>query len=150
MAYDGEHPGVGKPCSVCKEPYKPLRGGMCRKHYRRTRSNGHPDLTRALGVSDEDRLRINGWTVSDSGCWEWSGNLGRDGYGKVTRANKTVRAHRLAYETWVGPIPEGHVVIHSCDNPPCINPEHLRPGTHQENTHDMLAKGRGRWQKGTA
>ena len=55
---------------------------------------------------------------------------------------KMVKAHRAAYETWVGPIPEGLVVRHMCDNPPCINPEHLRTGTYLENNHDMILHGR--------
>lgn len=147
--YTGEYPGEGAPCAVCGKPYKPLRQAMCRTHYRRIRKHGHPHLTRALGVGDDDALRINGWRVAPvTNCWEWSGHLGQDGYGKLTRNRQTVRAHRLAYETWVGPIPEGHVVRHKCDNPPCINPDHLETGTPADNTRDMYDRGRAYWQRG--
>lgn len=52
------------------------------------------------------------------------------------------KAHRVAYEVWVGPIPKGHVVRHTCDNPPCINPAHLVSGTNAENSRDMVDRGR--------
>lgn len=147
MPYDGEHVGVGKPCSVCGLLYKPLRGGMCRKHYRRTMKNGSPKLTRALGVSAKEALMMHGWTVDEDDCWNWTGQVSSDGYGKITRANRSVRAHRLAYEVWNGPIPEGLLVRHTCDNTLCINPQHLLTGTPKDNTRDMIERGRGAWQK---
>lgn len=145
--YDGEHPGQGRPCVVCGLPYKPLRREMCRKHYRRTLANGTPELLRALGVSDQEALRIHGWIVDTKGCWLWKGHVGDDGYGKITRKGRTKRAHRLAYEVWVGPIPEDMLLRHSCDTPLCINPEHLEPGTPKQNTQDMIQRGRAAWQK---
>ena len=72
------------------------------------------------------------------GCWEWRGFTTEAGYGSF--AGKA--AHRLAYETLVGPIPEGHVVRHKCDNPPCINPDHLETGTHADNARDRVERGR--------
>lgn len=75
-------------------------------------------------------------------CWEWAGGTHGNGYGKLYDGTRTVSAHRLAYETWVGPIPAGASICHRCDNPPCINPEHLVPGTTAENHADMRAKGR--------
>lgn len=78
-----------------------------------------------------------------SGCWEWTGARDR-GYGRLVIARKMHRAHRLAYELVHGPIPDGLVVMHACDNPPCCNPNHLSVGTPLDNTRDMIAKQRGR------
>lgn len=64
------------------------------------------------------------------------------GYSYIWLEGKRVRASRFIYTVFKGPIPEGHFVLHECDNPRCINPEHLFPGTAQDNTQDMLTKGR--------
>lgn len=77
-----------------------------------------------------------------TGCWIWTGGRSRDGYGKVKRYRKTIRAHRMFYEYHTGPIPEGLVVMHSCDTPLCVNPKHLKCGTHLENEEDKDRKGR--------
>ena len=82
------------------------------------------------------------YEMNPGGCWEWYGPFDRDGYGKVKRHGKTLRAHRVSYEIHKGPIPPGLVLLHSCDNPSCVNPEHLRPGTVRDNNQDMLRKGR--------
>jgi len=65
------------------------------------------------------------------------------GYAMLGRKGRKLYAHRVAWEEANGPIPEGMCVLHRCDNPPCVNPEHLFLGTHRDNTQDMLAKGRG-------
>lgn len=78
-------------------------------------------------------------------CWLYTGAISPSGYGWIgdeAPSRKMIGAHRAAYKTWVGPIPEGQVVLHACDNPPCINPAHLRTGTQAENMQDMDAKGR--------
>ena len=77
-------------------------------------------------------------------CVEWSGYRNRDGYGKVAFRGKAVSAHRVAWIRAHGEIPEGMVVMHTCDNPPCVSVDHLRLGTQQENIADMDAKGRRR------
>ena len=64
------------------------------------------------------------------------------GYVAVRMGLKEVRLHRLAYMGLVGPIPDGLHILHSCDNPPCCNPAHLRPGTAQDNADDQKAHGR--------
>lgn len=81
-------------------------------------------------------------------CWEWTGtrNYLRGGYGTFRESRKSghriFRAHRLAYELTFGSIPDGLVVRHVCDNPPCVNPLHLLAGTQKENIADMMARGR--------
>lgn len=77
------------------------------------------------------------------GCWVWTGKRSREGYGRFSLDGRLVNAHRWSWERAVGPIPNGLLVCHHCDNPPCVNPEHLFVGTIQDNTRDMLAKGRG-------
>lgn len=70
---------------------------------------------------------------TETGCWEWTGSRTAGGYGQIRRRYVVYGAHRLSYETFVGPIPEGLHLDHLCRNPPCINPEHLEPVTSREN-----------------
>lgn len=79
---------------------------------------------------------------SKTECIEWQGARTVFGYGKFKRGGKMFAAHRVAYEDARGPIPEGMCVMHICDNPPCVNPEHLRLGTYSENNQDAYDKGR--------
>lgn len=73
-------------------------------------------------------------------CWIWQGLRWGKGYGRYGDA----RAHRLIYAELVGDVPADMVVMHTCDNPPCCNPAHLRLGTHADNVRDREAKGRGK------
>lgn len=80
------------------------------------------------------------------GCWEWQGTRDRAGYGQAKAGRKTVRAHRLSWRIHRGVIPDGFIICHKCDNPPCVRPDHLFVGTHQDNSQDMMNKGRGAWE----
>jgi hypothetical protein len=95
---------------------------------------------------DGERL----WTRVDvrfdhAACWEWQGYRDRRGYGQIGVSRprrRLVYAHRLAWEDTNGPIPDGMMVCHSCDNPPCCNPAHLFLGTQRDNMQDASDKGR--------
>ena len=82
------------------------------------------------------------------GCWVWRGKILKPGmgYGLASQHAKWQLAHRLSYKTFVGPIPDGMQVLHRCDTPACVNPDHLYLGTQADNMKDMTAKGRGWWQ----
>lgn len=83
-----------------------------------------------------------------TGCWEWAGYRTAAGYGQLTENGVQKYAHRTAWEKIKGPIPDGLFIIHVCDNPPCINPNHLRAATPQENSKDMVSKSRDINQNG--
>lgn len=110
-----------------------------------------PDYrARKLGfqtMPTQDRLKATTVVNTVSGCWEWQGSK-HNGYGRTIVGSRkdgtrhTISAHRLAYETWKGTIPVGFEVCHKCDNPSCINPDHLFIGTRQDNINDRERKGR--------
>lgn len=78
-------------------------------------------------------------------CWAWIGSKLPRGYGMLrTSPTFAMRAHRYSYELHNGPIPDGALVLHKCDNPNCVNPEHLFLGSQSDNMADMWKKGRHR------
>ncbi|MGJ8660688.1 MAG: HNH endonuclease signature motif containing protein [Bacteroidota bacterium] len=78
----------------------------------------------------------------NSGCWLWLNFLDKDGYGFIRDNGIRHRAHRYSFLKHKGEIPKDNVVCHKCDNPTCVNPDHLFIGTKKDNTQDMLKKGR--------
>ena len=83
----------------------------------------------------------------NSGCWLWLGAALPKGYGMIGRGGRGtgyIYAHHVAFQISNGPIPTGQFVLHSCDNPYCVNPDHLFLGTQKTNMEDKVAKGRQR------
>lgn len=130
-----------------------LRRGWCFKHYMRWRRHGSPEHVERVTTlgPPEDRFWAKVDMRGPDECWLWTASRFTDryGYGKFnagTRQDETnvVYAHRFAYALMHGPIPDGMQVLHSCDAPPCVNPQHLRLGTPRENTDDKMRRGRYR------
>jgi hypothetical protein len=125
----------------CVKPAK--KRGWCEMHYCRWRSTGDPLKTK-IGGWDEtasEKLQRRSQPAA-SGCIEWTGACDEDGYGKFTKKGWPDRAHKAAYIVAHGDIPEGQIVRHTCDNPPCINPQHLVAGTFADNAADRVQRER--------
>jgi hypothetical protein len=88
------------------------------------------------------------WSLvrKDQACWAWTGGTNGRGYGALHVAGRKVLAHRFSYELHFGRIPPGRVIMHRCDNPICVRPDHLKLGTQLDNIADREAKGRGAWK----
>jgi hypothetical protein len=97
-------------------------------------------------IRGNDLLRFESKTRRDGDCVMWTGSVDKDGYGKFATGpgggQKHHRPHRWIFERLRGPIPDGLVLMHTCDRPGCVNVDHLVVGTQKENIHDAIAKGR--------
>lgn len=127
-----------KECSIEGCFTKSKARGWCPKHWKRWRAHGDPEYAKFVpirGGTDDERF----WPkVQPTGfCWYWTGALGRYGHGYFNlgadSGRKGIMAHKFAYESLVGLVPEGLELDHLCRNPPCVNPDHLEPVTHAEN-----------------
>ena len=107
-------------------------------------SGFHAQVIKVPRIPMSIRQRLESRIVIDAvtGCWNWRGGKDKDGYGSIKIDGQQCRAHRVSYEEYIGEIPDGLNVCHHCDNPPCINPSHFFIGTHADNQHDKVAKGR--------
>lgn len=126
--------------------------GLCHGHYKQ-RQIGRP-LAALKPARGTRTLAERFWSKVDrrgpEECWLWTASLNRAGYGTIGIDRGSALASRVSWSLANGPIPPGLDVLHSCDNPPCVNPAHLRSGTHPENMKDMAARNRNRQPKGEA
>jgi hypothetical protein len=136
--------------SWCDRPKDTL--DLCTSHYSRHIKGvdlDKPFRRRLSGMTPEARFWIQ---VDKSGeCWTWTGGCDDDGYGTFTakiEGRRYLRAHRFSYWLATGTHPLGLWVLHHCDNPPCIRPDHLFLGTAADNNADMFTKGRQRFLSG--
>lgn len=101
-----------------------------------------------LSESDKDRFwKKVAFTADPDKCWNWTGSSRRRGYGRfciqvAPNKDKSFVSTRVAYAITHGSCPIDKVIMHSCDNPSCVNPAHLIPGTNKENSQDMVSKNR--------
>lgn len=105
----------------------------------------HKRAKGGLVLFDRERIYRYVRLVRATGCWEWQGKLTTPGYGRVTLSRSVPGprhrdAHRFSYETFVGPVPRGLLVLHRCANRKCCNPEHLYAGTYQQNVNDAMER----------
>jgi hypothetical protein len=140
---------AGKCCIVgCDRPARSL--GMCSVHYRRARdgkSMAAPVRQVLRHLSDGDRIKAK-ILVAANGCWEWQASRTPLGYGQMRFRGTRELAHRAAWIVFCGPIPKDDSaygtlgVLHRCDNPSCVNPEHLFLGDQRSNAIDSVSKKR--------
>ena len=92
----------------------------------------------------DNKIRKRFWAKvykHDGGCWFWTGATDKDGYGDFQVEDKRVKAHRFSYLLHFGDL-EDLQVLHTCDEPSCVNPDHLFLGSQADNIHDCMIKGR--------
>jgi len=113
---------------------------LCHKHYARLKYKGSVELD--YKPTAEERF----WAKVDKtgDCWLWTGITNNKGYGMIGVERKHVLAHRFSLSLILGKMPDKQV-LHKCDNPRCVNPDHLWEGTIQDNCRDKIAKGRHVW-----
>ena len=123
----------------CNKEILNKKNNLCIRHYSNLINYGDPIPQRDKNL--KDRIEKIGWKMTNVGCWEWKGSINDSGYGVITIKRLGLiksRVHRLMVELKNNKkIPKDKVVCHKCNNPICINPEHLYIGTQQDNINDM-------------
>lgn len=119
--------------------------GYCQLHYGRQYKHGTTSDPAKARLPLEERFWRKVEKKGHNDCWPWMGAQMKTGYGYIGsggREGRHVMAHRYSYELANGPITDGLYILHSCDNPACVNPKHLRTGDAYDNTHDAIDRGR--------
>lgn len=120
---------------------------LCQKHYKRMRTNGTLEPRQPwVDQTPQERFETKVRRAGPDECWAWGGETQNKGYGVFATYSGGKRkkhlAHRWALRASGVDLRDDQKVLHSCDNPPCVNPAHLRAGTQLDNIRDALAKGR--------
>ena len=131
-------------CSIKKCDREAKKRNMCLAHYQRWKDHGECFSKRPIvNVKDMmSRFKSKLRRRNKNGCIKWSGWKNENGYGKFSVGNIYKLAHRMAYELFVGKIPEGKFILHKCDVPDCCNVEHLYIGTQEDNMRDVRERNR--------
>lgn len=117
-------------CSVKECNKHLLAKGLCGMHYMRVRKHGKTAPTQVRG---DDKKRFLSYVKKSKKCWQWRGNQNHDGYGQIIMGGKTFQAHRYAWSSVNGRIPDKLQIDHLCRNRLCVRPSHLEAVTQREN-----------------
>jgi hypothetical protein len=123
-------------CSHCTRPA--VARGYCSAHYQRWKRTGSATGTSRPTLRDRFLAKVVIPDDDPDACWGWTG-IKEKGYSRISVGHSPVQAQRVAYELFVGPIPEDYEVDHTCRNPECTNPRHLEAVTKVENLRRAAA-----------
>jgi hypothetical protein len=130
-----------KKCLFCDKSV--IGRNLCRYHYYQAKRDGtinnYPTKSSSTSVSDRMQSK---YQILPNGCWMWLGNKNSAGYPMIWLNGKSVRAHRVMFSINNGGLSDDLVVCHTCDNPSCVNPDHLFSGSRDDNNKDCKNKKR--------
>lgn len=158
VCYNIRNPKVKKTCSVCNKEFSHFKSERPNAEFCSKKCSGPTVMRRhslkLMNRTMEEKIeslksKFEEKVIKTDGCWQWTGlKMHKREYGMMVGLDGILmRSHRLSYLIYKGEIKKGLYVLHSCDNPPCTNPEHLFLGTQKENIQDMISKGRAKFGK---